>query len=200
MPIRRRAPLLNEPFRLAAACSRDAPSHRYIPAARTVNLPGLSGSIFEILVLVGHVWAALGTAEFAYIVGLSLTVSLSATAVAAVVGLPCGAALAICRFPGRRFLILLANAFLGLPPVVVGLTLPRAPAGTRGTRHTRVGSRNFGVEAEPPLFIRPSTPTSSGATAEVGASRAARAAKAERRLQVPTEPIPDAIVNGGCRA
>ena len=89
MPIRRRALLLNEPFRLAAACSRDAPSHRYIPAARTVNLPGLSGSIFEILVLVGHVWAALGTAEFAYIVGLSLPVSLSATAVAAVVGLPC---------------------------------------------------------------------------------------------------------------
>jgi tungstate transport system permease protein len=31
--------------------------------------------------------------------------------------------LAICRFPGRRLLILLANAFLGLPPVVVGLTL-----------------------------------------------------------------------------
>lgn len=69
------------------------------------------------------VWAAFGTAEFARIVGLSLSVSLSATAVAAVVGLPCGAALAICRFPGRRLLILLANAFLGLPPVVVGLAL-----------------------------------------------------------------------------
>jgi tungstate transport system permease protein len=65
----------------------------------------------------------LATAEFARIVGLSLTVSLSATTVAAVVGLPCGAALAICRFPGRRLLILLANAFLGLPPVVVGLAL-----------------------------------------------------------------------------
>src|SRR5580700_1951771 len=50
-------------------------------------------------------------------------VSLSATVVAAVVGLPSGAALAICRFPGRRLLILLANAFLGLPPVVVGLAL-----------------------------------------------------------------------------
>jgi tungstate transport system permease protein len=72
---------------------------------------------------VGDVWAALGTAEFAHIVGLSLTISFSATAVAAVVGLPCGAALAICRFPGRRLLILLANAFLGLPPVVVGLVL-----------------------------------------------------------------------------
>jgi tungstate transport system permease protein len=73
--------------------------------------------------LVGDVWAALETAEFAHIVGLSLAVSLSATAFAAVVGLPCGAALAICRFPGRRLLILLANAFLGLPPVVVGLAL-----------------------------------------------------------------------------
>ena len=62
-------------------------------------------------------------AELAYIVGLSLTVSFSATAVAAIVGLPCGAALAICQFPGRRLLILLANAFLGLPPVVVGLGL-----------------------------------------------------------------------------
>jgi len=71
----------------------------------------------------GDVWAALETAEFAHIVGLSLAVSLSATAFAAVVGLPCGAALAICRFPGRRLLILLANAFLGLPPVVVGLAL-----------------------------------------------------------------------------
>ena len=68
-------------------------------------------------------WAALGTAEFVRIVELSLTVSFTATAVAAVVGLPCGAALAICRFTGRRLLILLANAFLGLPPVVVGLAL-----------------------------------------------------------------------------
>ena len=50
-------------------------------------------------------------------------VSFSATIVAGVVGLPCGAALAICRFPGRRLLTLLANAFLGLPPVVVGLAL-----------------------------------------------------------------------------
>jgi tungstate transport system permease protein len=72
---------------------------------------------------VGDVWAALGTAEFAHIVGLSLTVSFSATTFAAVVGLPFGAALAICPFPGRRLLILLANAFLGLPPVVVGLAL-----------------------------------------------------------------------------
>jgi len=70
-----------------------------------------------------NVWAALGTVEFAHIVALSLAVSLSATVVASAVGLPCGAALAISRFPGRRLLILLANAFLGLPPVVVGLAL-----------------------------------------------------------------------------
>ena len=69
------------------------------------------------------VWTVLGTAEFKRIVALSLTVSVSATAGAAVLGLPGGAALAICRFPGRRLLILLANAFLGLPPVVVGLAL-----------------------------------------------------------------------------
>jgi tungstate transport system permease protein len=69
------------------------------------------------------VWTALGTAELAHIVGLSLIVSCSATAIAAIVGLPGGAALAISRFPGRRLLILLANALLGLPPVVVGLAL-----------------------------------------------------------------------------
>jgi tungstate transport system permease protein len=72
---------------------------------------------------VTDIWTAVGTAEFAHIVALSLTVSFSATTVAAVFGLPCGAALAICRFPGRRVLILAANAFLGLPPVVVGLGL-----------------------------------------------------------------------------
>jgi tungstate transport system permease protein len=69
------------------------------------------------------VLAALETAELGYIVGLSLTVSFLGTAVAAAVGLPSGAAFAISRFSGRRLLILLANAFLGLPPVVVGLGL-----------------------------------------------------------------------------
>jgi tungstate transport system permease protein len=72
---------------------------------------------------VADVWDALATAEFARIVALSLTVSSLATVIAAGIGLLCGAALAICRFPGRRLLILLANAFLGLPPVVVGLAL-----------------------------------------------------------------------------
>jgi tungstate transport system permease protein len=69
------------------------------------------------------VWKSFETATLAHTVALSLTVSFSATAIAAVVGLPSGAALAICRFPGRRVLILFANALLGLPPVVVGLGL-----------------------------------------------------------------------------
>jgi tungstate transport system permease protein len=57
------------------------------------------------------------------IVRLSLIVSLSATVLAAVVGLPLGAALALTRFPGRAFVIVVINAFMGLPPVVVGLAV-----------------------------------------------------------------------------
>jgi tungstate transport system permease protein len=38
-----------------------------------------------------------------------------------VLGLPLGAAIALARFPGRRALIVLLNALMGLPPVVVGL-------------------------------------------------------------------------------
>src|SRR6187431_43606 len=55
------------------------------------------------------------------IVGLSLAVSLSAVFVASLIGLPLGAAIAVGRFPGRRTLIVLMNALMGLPPVVVGL-------------------------------------------------------------------------------
>jgi tungstate transport system permease protein len=62
-------------------------------------------------------------ATLSRIIALSLAVSLSATALAAAIGLPLGAALAIFRFRGRSLLILLANALLGLPPVVVGLAL-----------------------------------------------------------------------------
>jgi tungstate transport system permease protein len=57
------------------------------------------------------------------VVALSLQVSLMASAAAALLGLPFGAALAVLRFPGRRGLVLLMNALLGLPPVVVGLAL-----------------------------------------------------------------------------
>jgi len=57
------------------------------------------------------------------IVKLSLTVSLAATAFAAAVALPLGAFLALVRFPGRTLVVVLMNAFMGLPPVVVGLAV-----------------------------------------------------------------------------
>ena len=57
------------------------------------------------------------------IVSLSLSISLTAVVFATAFGLPLGVALAIWYFPGRHFLILAANALLGLPPAVVGLAL-----------------------------------------------------------------------------
>ncbi len=55
------------------------------------------------------------------IIGLSLRVSLTAVAIAGVIGLPLGAAIAMGRFPGRTAVTILVNALMGLPPVVVGL-------------------------------------------------------------------------------
>ena len=57
------------------------------------------------------------------IVGLSLYVSVTAVALAALVGLPLGAALALVHFPGRAAIVVVINAFMGLPPVVVGLAV-----------------------------------------------------------------------------
>jgi tungstate transport system permease protein len=57
------------------------------------------------------------------IVRLSLLVSLSAVFFAALVGMPLGALVALSRFPGREASIVLLNALMGLPPVVVGLTV-----------------------------------------------------------------------------
>ncbi len=55
------------------------------------------------------------------ITGLTLRVSLGATLVAFVLGVPVGTALALGRFRGRRLLLAIANTGMGLPPVVVGL-------------------------------------------------------------------------------
>ena len=55
------------------------------------------------------------------IVTLSLGVSLTASACAFAIGAPLGTALAVYRFRGRGALVVVANALLGLPPVVVGL-------------------------------------------------------------------------------
>jgi tungstate transport system permease protein len=57
------------------------------------------------------------------IVRLSLLISISATLVAALVGLPLGALIALTRFRGREAVIVTLNALMGLPPVVVGLAI-----------------------------------------------------------------------------
>lgn len=57
------------------------------------------------------------------IVLLSLRVSLTALLIAAVIGLPLGALLAVARFPGRGAVLTLLNALMGLPPVVAGLLI-----------------------------------------------------------------------------
>ena len=62
-------------------------------------------------------------AKLVEIVLLSLSVSLSAVVVAALLGLPLGAAIAVGRFPGRQVVIVALNALMGLPPVVVGLVV-----------------------------------------------------------------------------
>lgn len=55
------------------------------------------------------------------IVGLSLQVSLTATILASVIGLTLGAFIAVSRFRGRGAVVLILDALMGLPPVVVGL-------------------------------------------------------------------------------
>jgi tungstate transport system permease protein len=77
-------------------------------------------------------WAAFGQAfalivafdaNLIEIIALSLRVTLSAVAVACLIGLPLGAVLAVGRFPGRMIAVVLINALMGLPPVVVGLSV-----------------------------------------------------------------------------
>jgi tungstate transport system permease protein len=80
-------------------------------------------------------------AELAQVVGLSLQVSLIAVVIATLIGLPIGAMIAVERFRGRQSLIVLLNALMGLPPVVVGLVvyllLSRAgPLGSLGILFT----------------------------------------------------------------
>ena len=75
------------------------------------------------------------------IVALSLQISLAAVGLAAVIGMPLGAALAVLRFPGRGAVVITLNALMGLPPVVVGLLvyllLSRAgPLGSMGLLYT----------------------------------------------------------------
>ncbi len=71
-------------------------------------------------------WSALtlivtGNVELWFIVALSLQVSLTAVMLAALLGVPTGALLAMEKFPGRQVVIIFVNSLMGLPPVVVGL-------------------------------------------------------------------------------
>ncbi len=62
-----------------------------------------------------------GDADLLEIVGLSLRVSVTAVLLSCAIGLPVGALVASQRFRGRSLVILLMNALMGLPPVVIGL-------------------------------------------------------------------------------
>jgi len=84
---------------------------------------------------------ATADADLVEIVALSLYVSLTATVIAAVIGLAIGALLAVTRFTGRGAVLIALNALMGLPPVVVGLLvylhLSRAgPLGFLGLLYT----------------------------------------------------------------
>jgi tungstate transport system permease protein len=57
------------------------------------------------------------------IVRLSLIISLSATFIAALIGVPLGSLIALTRFRGREPVIVVLNALMGLPPVVAGLAV-----------------------------------------------------------------------------
>lgn len=82
-----------------------------------------------------------GDVDLFEIIALSLQVSLTATFIGCILGIPLGAALAVLRFTGRGFLTSLMNAFMGLPPVVVGLTIylllsRQGPLGVFGLLYT----------------------------------------------------------------
>jgi len=64
-----------------------------------------------------------GDADLIEIIALSLRVSIFAMILSCLIGLPIGASLAINRFRGRGGVIILVNACMGLPPVVVGLVV-----------------------------------------------------------------------------
>ena len=89
-------------------------------------------AVFSAFALITHL-----DPELSGIVALSLRVSLTASLIALVIGAPFGALLAVSRFRGQQAVIVLTNAFLGLPPVVAGLGVflllsrsgPLGPAG-----------------------------------------------------------------------
>lgn len=101
----------------------------------------LSLALGQALTLIGRL-----DPELLTIVVLSLEISLTAVLIASVLGLPLGAALAVQRFRGRRAVIVVLNALMGLPPVVVGLLvyLMLSRAGPLG---------NFGILFTPAAMV-----------------------------------------------
>jgi tungstate transport system permease protein len=91
-------------------------------------------------------WSALtlivtGDSDLWFIVILSLQVSLTAVALAALIGVPTGAILAVGQFRGRQAIIIFVNSLMGLPPVVVGLCVylllsSSGPLGVLGLLYT----------------------------------------------------------------
>jgi len=77
-------------------------------------------TIFDSVALALHLITGFD-AKLVEVVRLSLSVSLIATILAACIGFPLGAGVAVARFPGRGIAIAFLNALMGLPPVVVGL-------------------------------------------------------------------------------
>jgi tungstate transport system permease protein len=96
----------------------------------------IESALDQALAMIARADPALGE-----IVGLSLQVSLTATTIAGLLGLPLGALIALGRFPGRGLVQVVVNALMGLPSVVLGLlvylALSRAgPLGTLGLLYT----------------------------------------------------------------
>jgi tungstate transport system permease protein len=85
------------------------------PAERRGSALSDNVSAFELLLT--------GDPALLAIVQLSLVVSLSAVLFAGLIGVPFGAALALTRFAGREVIVVVLNALMGLPPVVVGLAV-----------------------------------------------------------------------------
>ncbi|MDO8914879.1 MAG: ABC transporter permease [Coriobacteriia bacterium] len=74
-------------------------------------------------IAIAEAWRLLtsGDALVMPVIGMSLTVSGSAVAMAALIGIPLGYMLGLSRFGGRAALMVLVNTSMGFPPVVVGL-------------------------------------------------------------------------------
>ena len=99
------------------------------------------------------------------ILWLSLRVSLSATVIALLIGLPVGMLIAVGRFPGRKLLLAVVNTGMGLPPVVAGLFVTlllwrSGPLGAAGLLYTPTAMIIAQAFIATPLVAGISTPRS----------------------------------------